>query len=71
MGQESFDVVMTTQRAAFVLRKVHELLYEEIAESLGCSVDSARAHVFHAFRKIRSSLDDGILTPRSAGEVSV
>jgi len=48
----------TKQRAAFILRKVHELPYEEIAESLECSVDSARAHVFQAFRKIRSSLDD-------------
>jgi len=48
----------TKQRAAFVLRKVHELPYEEIAESLECSVDSARAHVFQAFRKIRHSLDD-------------
>jgi len=48
----------TKQRAAFVLRKVHELPYEEIAESLDCSVDSARAHVFQAFRKIRNSLDD-------------
>jgi RNA polymerase sigma-70 factor (ECF subfamily) len=49
----------TKQRAAFVLRKVHELPYEEIAESLGCSVDSARAHVFQAFRKIRHRLDAG------------
>src|SRR5687768_9286411 len=48
----------TKQRAAFVLRKVHELPYEEIAESLDCSVDSARAHVFQAFRKIRHRLDD-------------
>ena len=46
------------QRAAFVMRKVHELPYEEIAESLACSADSARAHVFQAFRKIRNSLDD-------------
>jgi RNA polymerase sigma-70 factor, ECF subfamily len=46
------------QRAAFVLRKVHELPYEAIAESLTCSVESARAHVFQAFRKIRHSLDD-------------
>lgn len=46
------------QRAAFVLRKVHELPYEEIAKGLGCSVDSARAHVFQAFRKIRRSLDE-------------
>ena len=51
----------TKQRAAFVLRKVHELPYEEIAESLDCSVDSARAHVFQAFRKIRHRLDDSQL----------
>ena len=55
------------QRAAFVLRKVHELPYENIAESLSCSVDSARAHVFQAFRKIRSRLDDSQL---AAAEVS-
>ena len=55
------------QRAAFVLRKVHELPYEEIAESLECSVDSARAHVFQAFRKIRHSLADHQLP---SGEVS-
>ena len=57
----------TKQRAAFVLRKVHELPYENIAESLDCSVDSARAHVFQAFRKIRSRLDDSQL---AAAEVS-
>ena len=49
------------QRAAFVLRKVHELPYEDIAESLSCSVDSARAHVFQAFRKIRQRLGDAEL----------
>ena len=52
------DQLPAKQRAAFVLRKVHELPYEEIAESLACSVDSARAHVFQAFRKIRHSLED-------------
>jgi RNA polymerase sigma-70 factor (ECF subfamily) len=51
------------QRAAFVLRKVHELAYEEIAEGLGCSVDSARAHVFQAFRKVRNSLDAELPRP--------
>ena len=50
------------QRAAFVMRKVHELPYEEIATSLDCSVESARAHVFQAFRKIRQSLDDAQLS---------
>jgi RNA polymerase sigma-70 factor (ECF subfamily) len=51
----------TKQRAAFVLRKVHELPYDEIAKSLGCSPDSARAHVFQAFKKIRHALDDAHL----------
>lgn len=55
------------QRAALVMRKVHELPYEEIAKSLDCSVDSARAHVFQAFRKIRQRLDDDQLP---ASEVS-
>lgn len=52
------DALPPKQRAAFVMRKVHELPYDEIAKSLECSVDSARAHVFQAFRKIRHSLDD-------------
>jgi RNA polymerase sigma-70 factor, ECF subfamily len=46
------------QRAAFTLRKMHELDYEAIGESLQCSADSARAHVFQALRKIRRGLDD-------------
>ena len=55
------DALPAKQRAAFVMRKVHELPYEEIARSLECSVDSARAHVFQAFRKIRLALDDAQL----------
>lgn len=45
------------QRLAFTLRKVHDLDYEAIGRSLGCSVESARAHVFQALRKIRRSLN--------------
>lgn len=55
------DALPAKQRAAFVMRKVHELPYEEIATSLACSSDSARAHVFQAFRKIRFALDDAQL----------
>jgi len=51
------------QRLAFVLRKIHDLSYEEIARSLGCSEESARAHVFQAFRKVRQGLD-GHALPR-------
>jgi RNA polymerase sigma factor (sigma-70 family) len=45
------------QRVAFTLRKVHDLDYEAIGESLECSPESARAHVFQALKKIRLSLN--------------
>ena len=54
------------QRAAFTLRKMHELEYEAIGESLGCSAESARAHVFQALRKIRRGLDDVTGVPRES-----
>ena len=46
------------QRLAFTMRKVHELDYDAIGQSLECSAESARAHVFQALRKIRQGLDD-------------
>jgi RNA polymerase sigma factor (sigma-70 family) len=46
------------QRLAFILRKIHEFDYEVIAQSLSCSTESARAHVFQALKKIRSGLRD-------------
>lgn len=46
------------QRLAFTLRKVHDLDYEAIAESLECSPESARANVFQALKKIRQSLKE-------------
>jgi RNA polymerase sigma-70 factor, ECF subfamily len=45
------------QRLAFTMRKIHDLDYPTIAQSLNCSPDSARAHVFQALRKIRHSLN--------------
>ncbi len=45
------------QRLAFTLRKVHDLDYDAIGESLDCSAESARAHVFQALKKIRLSLN--------------
>ena len=52
------------QRLAFVLRKVHALDYEAIAQSLNCSPESARAHVFQALRKIRQGLNGHVLPRR-------
>jgi RNA polymerase sigma-70 factor (ECF subfamily) len=45
------------QRLAFIQRKLHGLDYEAIGKSLGCSAESARAHVFQALRKIRQGLN--------------
>jgi len=45
------------QRLAFTMRKVHDFDYDAIGRSLGCSPESARAHVFQALKKIRLSLD--------------
>ena len=45
------------QRLAFTLRKMHELDYDVIGQSLECSPESARAHVFQALRKIRTTLN--------------
>jgi len=51
------------QRQAFIMRKIHDLDYEAIGQSLDCSAESARAHVFQALRKIRLSLDGQALAP--------
>lgn len=45
------------QRLAFTLRKLHDLDYEAIGQMLECSAESARAHVFQAFRKVRQMLN--------------
>lgn len=52
------------QRTAFVLRKLHGLPYEEVARSLACSPESARANVFQALRKLRIHLNGYALPDR-------
>jgi RNA polymerase sigma-70 factor, ECF subfamily len=51
------------QRLAFTQRKIHGLDYGVIGKNLGCSAESARAHVFQALRKIRQGLDGYGLLP--------
>ncbi|MBI3300900.1 MAG: SigE family RNA polymerase sigma factor, partial [Deltaproteobacteria bacterium] len=40
-----------------VQRQVEGLDYHTIAANLGCSQESARAHVYQALRKLRRSLE--------------
>lgn len=44
------------QRNALILRYVHEMAYEELAEALECSEDSARANVYQALKRLRGEL---------------
>jgi len=55
--EAAIDRLPLKQRLAFVMRKVHDIDYAAIGQSLGCSAESARAHVFQALRKIRQSLN--------------
>jgi DNA-directed RNA polymerase specialized sigma24 family protein len=50
------------------MRKVHELDYDVIGQSLECSGESARAHVFQALRKIRRGLGDLAIAPIGTGD---
>ena len=44
------------QRAAFALRKVQGLPYEEIAVALECSEEAARARVSEALKKVKAAV---------------
>lgn len=48
----------TKQRVALILRKYHELGYDEIAATLKCSEAAARANVHEALRKLRECFSD-------------
>jgi RNA polymerase sigma-70 factor (ECF subfamily) len=44
------------QQAAVLMRYAQGLRYDEIAQALNCSPDSARAHVYQALRRLRQTL---------------
>lgn len=52
----AIDALPFRQRAALVQRQLEGLDYSTIAANLGCSQDSARAHVYRALRKLRLAL---------------
>jgi RNA polymerase sigma-70 factor (ECF subfamily) len=55
----AIDALPFHQRVALVQRQFEGLDYPTIALNLGCSHDSARAHVYQALRKLRLALDHG------------
>jgi RNA polymerase sigma-70 factor, ECF subfamily len=58
-----------SQRLAFTMRRFHDLGYDAIGASLGCSRGEARIHVFAALRRIRREFDASA-TSRSRGWAS-
>jgi RNA polymerase sigma-70 factor (ECF subfamily) len=52
----AIDGLPFRQRVALVQRQLEGLDYATIAANLGCSQDSARAHVYQALRKLRLAL---------------
>lgn len=55
---QAVEALPTRQRAAIVQRKYQDLSYAEIAASLGCSEDTARAHVYQGLRRLRAQFRD-------------
>ena len=54
---ETVAALPARQRAALLLRKLHGLPYAEVAEALGSSRETARAHVYQAMKKVRRALE--------------
>jgi len=54
--QGAIETLPSKQRAALIMRYLHELEYTEIADALNCSEDSARANVYQALRRLRHDL---------------
>jgi RNA polymerase sigma factor (sigma-70 family) len=44
------------ERAAFVLRRVQDLPYAEVARILGCTEDAARKRVSEATKKVKEAI---------------
>jgi RNA polymerase sigma factor (sigma-70 family) len=52
----AMDQLSPEQRAVVDLTYFHELGYREIAEILGCPVDTVKTRMFHARRRLRQAL---------------
>lgn len=55
-AQSAIGRLPRRQRVAFVQRTLEEMSYRDIAAGLGCSEQTARAHVYQAVRRLRREL---------------
>jgi RNA polymerase sigma factor (sigma-70 family) len=59
----AFESLSSGQRVAVNGRVVRELSYEELADELGCSEQSARARVSRALRALNTILKEKVNAP--------
>lgn len=59
----ALDKLPEKQRAALILNYYHKLTYHQIAESLDCSVNTVKTHIFRALKKMAA------LLPNPAGGI--
>ncbi len=62
--KKAMEALSPSHRAVVNLRELEGLSYEEISESLGCSVGTVMSRLFHARKKLGAALE------RALGEVS-
>lgn len=60
--RERFQAALATlspeHRAVIVLKEIEDLSYQEIADSVGCSIGTVMSRLFYARRKMQSELRD-------------
>ena len=61
--RHALDQLPAQQRAALILSYYHKLTYQQIAESLDCSIGTVKTHIFRALRRMAA------LLPNPAGGV--
>ena len=61
--REALQKLPENQRAALILSYYHKLTYQQIADSLDCSINTVKTHVFRALKKMAT------LLPNPAGGI--
>lgn len=56
--EDAIERLSPEHRAVILMREVEDMSYEEIAESLGCSIGTIMSRLFYARKKLQTSLED-------------
>ena len=56
--QEALNQLPEKQRLAIVMFTIHEMPQKQVAETLGCSVEAVKWHVFQGRKRLKELLKD-------------